>query len=378
MRWQDYAQLLYDTFVHQQKAYTEQWYTPEKGVGYLMAMEGACRHDPPCKRKSQCSDMSTLPITVDVIKQHLKGEKTLGIYQLGDDNTVKWACIDVDIRKRAGGDEDELTNAVKAQTTALARATHNVIGNRFAVENSGGRGYHLWIFFKTPVQARHALALLEYIVHKTPSVDDRISMELFPKQTAMKSFGNLVKMPLGVHRKTNARCLFVDNRFTPYADQYEKLSTTRRMTESELLFLLEKHHMDVAVSIRIEPVGDSKARTTLPCQMRMMREGLGEGTRDIGMFKVGCFMRDRGVPFDMALTAMSEMNGRNKPPLDEYVVEMKAESAYHGDYTATCCNAPDLDSYCSSSCRFWDTKVQERWTRFNRDPKDAVGKISRD
>ena len=39
------------------------------------------------------------PLTEEIIQQHLNGEISVGVYCLNTDNTVKWACIDLDIKK---------------------------------------------------------------------------------------------------------------------------------------------------------------------------------------------------------------------------------------------------------------------------------------
>lgn len=300
----------------------------------------------------------------------------MGVFQLGDDNTVKWGCIDVDISKRAEGD---MTEEVQQQTMKVAKALYAVIGRRFLVEFSGSRGYHVWVFFQEPVQARYALALLDYAVGQVEPIDG-VTFEVFPKQTAMKSFGNLVKLPLGIHKKTGNRCLFVDGRFIPHDDQEAALQNLGRLSEAELKTVIEMHNMEVVNSIRIDPEGSTgkPGKTGLPCMNRIMREGLGEGSRDIGMFKLACFLQDRGLPMDMAQEAMLKLNERNEPPMHELDVLQKAESAYVTDYRPYPCGESSLDSYCSSSCRFWNDKLYDRWTKFGRNPAQAVGRISRD
>jgi hypothetical protein len=72
------------------------------------------------------------------------------------------------------------------------------------------------------------------------------------------------------------------------------------------------------------------------------------------------------------------MNVLNKPPLDDETVHKKLQSAYEKDYTSYVCNKSEVDPFCSSSCRFWQAKVSNRWLRFDRKAEDAVGVISRD
>jgi len=127
------------------------------------------------------------PITLIDIEQHLKGDKTLGTYVLNTDNTVKWACIDLD---------------GKQLRTLYPSAT--IIYNSFKdfpriLEFSGRKGYHIWIFFRCRVTADYAQKLVKARLN-------RISLnyfEVFPKQTELnenRKYGNLVKIPLGTHK----------------------------------------------------------------------------------------------------------------------------------------------------------------------------------
>jgi len=42
------------------------------------------------------ADASYLPLTPDVIGQHLRGEVHIGLYPLGDDDTCWWVAADFD------------------------------------------------------------------------------------------------------------------------------------------------------------------------------------------------------------------------------------------------------------------------------------------
>jgi len=139
-------------------------------------------------------------ITLDDIEKHLKGEMTIGLYALDTDNKVKWACVDLD-----GTDLEQL------KTEAM------IIYNQFkdfprCLEFSGRRGYHVWVFFKPRVTADYAQKLVKARLNRVGLGQH----ELFPKQTSLndnRSYGNLVKLPLGLHRSSNNRSeiIIMDN-----------------------------------------------------------------------------------------------------------------------------------------------------------------------
>jgi len=131
------------------------------------------------------------PLTIDLIKKHLKGEITLGTYALTPDNKVKWACVDIDT------DEHEVW---KVYPEAL------IIYNCFIdfprmLEDSGRRGYHIWIFFSPRVSAEFAQLVVKARINRP----DLNKHEVFPKQTTLsetRKYGNLVKIPFGKHLKS--------------------------------------------------------------------------------------------------------------------------------------------------------------------------------
>ncbi len=176
--------------------FARQWVDKTKGIsGYA-----------PVKRPMNAAD----------IEEHLKGNKTYGIYLMNPDNTVWTGVIDIDLKKeyRIKGSLKGLGGAVKREIKFIL--SHIVDQARKAdlspiAEFSGGKGYHLWFPVKRPVAAsdmRYALsALCNNISNKT----EFFQMEIFPKQDVLsgKGLGNLVKLPLGIHRLTGKRSFLV-------------------------------------------------------------------------------------------------------------------------------------------------------------------------
>ena len=110
-------------------------------------------------------------IVLEDIREHLNGKKTIGAYALALDNKVKWACVDLDG-----------TDMVKLKVEA------NIMYNSFKgfprmLEESGRRGYHVWVFFKPRVTAVYAQSLVKAYLN-------RIGLnkyEIFPKQIVLNA-----------------------------------------------------------------------------------------------------------------------------------------------------------------------------------------------
>ena len=151
-----------------------------------------------------------------VIDSHLEGKQTIGLYQVMPvENTLTWAVVDIDIKKEVHGDPQFNLETWKARLLQQAQTVKNRFkqhGMTSYIEFSGFKGYHVWIFFDTPVNAGIVQHGLRSIFKDMTAVDTGIDWELFPKQSQVSkgSLGNLVKGPLGYHHKAKRNSEFVD------------------------------------------------------------------------------------------------------------------------------------------------------------------------
>ncbi|MCZ2078354.1 MAG: hypothetical protein LC130_25565 [Bryobacterales bacterium] len=131
-------------------------------------------------------------LTLEMVRQHLVGELTIGIYAINPaTQRCKWMAIDADYRTAL---EDLIKLQRELQEDGIAAG----------LEKSK-RGGHLWIFFERPVLARDARV---YIYHLAAKLDVHVKrtglsdgIEIFPKQDELqpREFGNAIRAPLGVH-----------------------------------------------------------------------------------------------------------------------------------------------------------------------------------
>lgn len=142
-------------------------------------------------------------ITLETLLKHVRGEHTIGTYQMQLDNTTKWIVYDVDCHD---GDDHEVAEINK-------QCILDVLSERHVtplIERSGSPGsYHLWILLTQPVDAETV-----YEVSRQLITDRGIRVsncEVFPKQKRIdgrKPYGNLVKLPLGKNRRTDVFSTF--------------------------------------------------------------------------------------------------------------------------------------------------------------------------
>lgn len=133
------------------------------------------------------------PLTVTLLADHLAGQITLGTYVINEQGNCWFAVLDADMENGL-----VLLQVVQSELAP---------GSRLVLEASR-RGGHGWLFFNqaTPVdQVRAWLA----------PVATRHGLELYPKQEAGRGVGSLIRVPLGVHRRSGRRYPFLTDELRP-------------------------------------------------------------------------------------------------------------------------------------------------------------------
>lgn len=140
------------------------------------------------------------------IRQHIRGEFTTGVYEIALDDTVNWCCDDIDTHN---GETDAREKVARLVSTCRF---NNV---PFLLEASGSMdSYHLWIFL-SKTSTYNAYRFIRQI-----NSESEVDCEAWPKQKKLdknSKFGNLVKLPVCYHNRSESRSAFID------ADTFEPL-----------------------------------------------------------------------------------------------------------------------------------------------------------
>jgi hypothetical protein len=156
------------------------------------------------------------PMTREDVLDHLHMRRTYGIYLLQQSSLVSLGVVDVDLVKalRTGKIASAVRSQVKRERDYLFSRLPEV-SQKFGLyplaEFSGGKGYHFWFFFETPVRAKEVREVLTRLVAGFKGDLSHFHLEVFPKQDSISGngLGNLVKLPLGAHRVTGKRSYFL-------------------------------------------------------------------------------------------------------------------------------------------------------------------------
>ena len=225
------------------------------------------------------------PLTDKVVRGHLIGDHTVGIYPLLHDETCRLLAVDFD--KKTWQKDATAFLAVCCELNVPA-----------ALERSrSGNGGHVWIFFDQAIPATTARKLGCAILTRAMESRHQLGLDsydrFFPNQDTMPKggLGNLIALPLQKLPRADGNSVFVDTEFRPYGDQWTFLASMKRMSiPAAEAVVLEAQRRGDLVGVRISSAEDegqdpwtlppSRKRAErpipgpLPMQVRIVRANL--------------------------------------------------------------------------------------------------------
>ena len=174
-------------------------------------------------RCSDCVNQAFVPVSDQVVVDHLQGKHVIGVYPLLVDETCWFLAVDFDKR------------SWREDLMAFAETCRSA-GTPIAIERSrSGNGAHAWFFFTAPLSANVARRMGCFLITETMSRRHELSMDsydrLFPNQDTMPrgGFGNLIALPLQHDARQKGNSVFIDEQLEAYADQWAFLASVERM-----------------------------------------------------------------------------------------------------------------------------------------------------
>lgn len=306
------------------------------------------------------------PLTDDDIAAHLEGFVSYGVYVIkpmdteqygngvvsGNDGhvdppqSVSYVLFDLDTY-----DADALDFLVRA-VERLVHGAHALAQTTTAkamqyrcliLEDSGGKGYHVWLLLSEPVPAAQARAWAESIraqyiaVANTvaPGADKWPALEIFPKQDTVPEggYGNLVKLPFGVHAKTHTQALLkLREGWASSLEDVQPMPVSiipaQRVTASE------------------QRAPERNGRAPFACISKLLEDGAPDGCRDKAMYHFARYALGTGLPADMVQSWAERVNDLFDPPMEPSEVRKKVRSATTATAPHPGCSADWLEDFC--------------------------------
>ncbi len=286
------------------------------------------------------------PLTSSDMMAHLKGEVSIGVYQLDPRNShVKWLCFDLDTNDPAA-----LEHLCSLVETALVPSEHRT---SLILEQSGRKGYHVWLFFATPQPAasvRYWVAQSGLPGHwKDVSRDQQWPLEFFPKQDFIDAggFGNLVKLPLGVHAVSGVKSVILD--------RFGWANSLLDVCPLEVGVLPAPPHAGRGTGNGRSEARSSAhpggSRTYYPCINRILYDDVPEGFRSNAMLHLALWLKGEGVhPETVEFQCLLANERSFDPPMDEREVKRIVAYALRSGHAGGSCSPDWLRDFCPGPC----------------------------
>ncbi len=252
-------------FRGREDVYARRWKNDDGRSGYVPAAvkdwKAINKSRPEERKKVDQKTRKFLPVTDAVIENHLLGKEAVGVYPLLSDETCWFLAADFDKKTWEYDAQAFLETCQELSVPA-------------ALERSrSGNGGHIWIFFDRALSAITARKLGCLILTRTMERRHQLGLDsydrFFPNQDTMPKggLGNLIALPLQFAPRKLGNSVFIDSDFQPYPDQWQFLSTIRRMPAAAAEEIVaEAQRKGDLIGVRISIADDDDARDpwTLP------------------------------------------------------------------------------------------------------------------
>jgi superfamily II DNA or RNA helicase len=256
-----YIKLFISTFRGRTDLYAKRWEKEDRS-GYSPAYKFNWEEFKAHKRRGgsikDFENKRLLPLTTEVIKKHLLGLHTVGIYPILPDNTSYFLAADFDGETWKDEAITFIHECLQAGLTAYLERSRS------------GNGGHVWIFFSEPYPCYNSRQIGLELIRRSLGIsifDKEISFDrLFPNQDTLPKggFGNLIVLPLQGKSIAQGNTVFIDIKTgNPFSDQWKFLETIKRhsalemdtvrkelfVQKSEIFFSAGKENKTVAINV---------------------------------------------------------------------------------------------------------------------------------
>jgi hypothetical protein len=217
-------------------------------------------------KTGETAEEKFLPLTDNYIENHIKGYMELMIYMLHVDRTLRFAAIDFD---KGHSFEDVL------KCKSIIAGSHGI---PCYVARSTKKGYHLYLFFDKPIEAKFVTSYINQVYTEIGWMaechnDGRALPETFPKTIALRnstSTGYGIKPPMWGKGLLEDRNCWVNDQDKPLGtedEQWDFMQSIRKIEVEGFLSFIEKSGFPVAevrISEKRGAVAQSDYKRTTP------------------------------------------------------------------------------------------------------------------
>jgi len=278
-------------------------------------------------------------LKLEDIQSHLRGEKTVGIYVISDaySNKCHFCAIDLDTLDK---------HILRKLTSAIIKEG---FGNNALLEFSGNKGYHIFFKCKQPMPAK---LLRQFLLVFLKKADISLATERFPKQDSISvnGFGSLIKLPLGLHQKSEKWSNFLDLKLEKPLAANHILNIENLEKEAIEAFVRQNKKL-IAPKILPERRSVIAMTGTPPCITQILA-GVNEGCRDVALFNLCVYyLKMNRLSASNALDKVLAWNRGNTPVLSTSYVQWKLNYINSSKYGKIACRMDEMQEFCKEGCQ---------------------------
>ena len=264
------------------------------------------------------------PRTSETFDAHLKGETSIGVVPINEDNLCRWGALDID--------------QYPLDHSAIIRKLAE-LDLPLVVCRSKSGGAHLYLFLTKFVEAEKLQVKLKEIASEIGFG----GCEIFPKQIKLVlergDNGNFLNLPY-FDEENGLRYAIKDDGSAASLEEFLDYAESAAISEEQLEGLLAKESPEV----------DQRLKDGPPCLQALLRQGFPQGTRNNGLFNIGVYLR-KAFPDDWETKILEYNQKIMDPPLDLKEVNIVAEQVKKKDYQYKCGDQPVVNFCNKDVCR---------------------------
>lgn len=267
-------------------------------------------------------------------QSHLEGEPPgLGVFPMRDDNTVRFAAIDLD-----------------EPNFDLARQMQKLLPGQTWIERSRSGNAHVWVFFDGDAPAWAVRTVLR---NATEAVG-RTDVEIFPKQDGLRpgGVGNFINLPYHGDQRPMLANQYPDNSvdlgLAEWVGRVKRQDPAAWERRARAIGGKPPEERDKSSEWGTAPVLHM-------CAKKIMAERdtnpVMPGARHQVLFHVACqFLNWRDCDAQEAWEWVVEINEASPQPLGHNELDRLFQNAEQGQFTFTGCDDPVMQPYVHPDC----------------------------